>query len=200
MSKFSYAYKTSDGVRHTGEMNAPSKDAVFETLRKQGIRPIKVTAVSPFNTDSRKRLPGLVIALSVVLVVALVASTIVFARHEGARHEDIPGDDVVYQESLAELTVKANIVRSSYRAAMRQLDFRNPDRGSTNAFDVAKGVIADARGKMRDLFRGVYQVFPPSADVERRNAQRLYGEIMTEIDMVEENLEFEELKYAAEKK
>ena len=42
--KFTYAYKTSDGTRHEAEIDAPSREDVFATLRAQGIRPIKVVA------------------------------------------------------------------------------------------------------------------------------------------------------------
>ena len=41
---YTYAYKTSDGVRHEDAMDAPSREAVFESLRARGIRPIKVVA------------------------------------------------------------------------------------------------------------------------------------------------------------
>ncbi|MBQ2628068.1 MAG: hypothetical protein IJG13_00175, partial [Kiritimatiellae bacterium] len=41
---YTYAYKTSDGKRHEDSMDAPSREAVFESLRARGIRPIKVVA------------------------------------------------------------------------------------------------------------------------------------------------------------
>ena len=47
MAKFSYFYKTSDGVRHEAEITAPSKDEAFARLRKEGIRPIKVVQHEP---------------------------------------------------------------------------------------------------------------------------------------------------------
>ena len=42
--KYTYAYKTSDGVRHEDSMNASSRDEVFAELRKRGIKAIKVVA------------------------------------------------------------------------------------------------------------------------------------------------------------
>ena len=42
--KYIYAYKSSDGSRHEASMDAESREAVFEVLRKKGIRPIKVVA------------------------------------------------------------------------------------------------------------------------------------------------------------
>ena len=42
--KFAYSYKMSDGVRREGTIDAPSRDEAFATLRKDGIRPIKMFA------------------------------------------------------------------------------------------------------------------------------------------------------------
>ena len=42
--KYTYAYKTSDGVRHEAAMEASSREEVFEALRAQGIKAIKVVA------------------------------------------------------------------------------------------------------------------------------------------------------------
>ena len=44
MMKYTYAYKTSDGTRHEASIEANSRDAAFELIRAQGIRPIKVVA------------------------------------------------------------------------------------------------------------------------------------------------------------
>ena len=42
--RYTYAYKTSDGVRHEATMNASSHEEVFSELRKRGIKAIKVVA------------------------------------------------------------------------------------------------------------------------------------------------------------
>ena len=44
MADFVYFYKSSDGVRHQGEMSAPKREDVFVALRKRGIKAIKVVA------------------------------------------------------------------------------------------------------------------------------------------------------------
>ena len=36
--RYTYAYKTSDGVRHEASMDAESREAVFEALRAKGIK------------------------------------------------------------------------------------------------------------------------------------------------------------------
>lgn len=43
MRTWVYTYKTADGLRHEGELCAPTKDAVYSTLREKGIRAIKVS-------------------------------------------------------------------------------------------------------------------------------------------------------------
>ena len=42
--RYAYAYKTGDGARHEAAIEAESREAVFEELRKRGVRPIKVVA------------------------------------------------------------------------------------------------------------------------------------------------------------
>lgn len=44
MAKFTYIYRSSDGVRHTEQMSAASRDEVFASLREKGIKAIKVIA------------------------------------------------------------------------------------------------------------------------------------------------------------
>ena len=43
MRTWVYTWKSSDGLRHEGEMVASNKDAVYAALREKGIRAIKVT-------------------------------------------------------------------------------------------------------------------------------------------------------------
>ena len=75
--KFTYAYKTSDGVRHEAAMDAESRDAVFAALRTQGIRPIKVVAADGSKANGevrgvRKRIVA-AIAVSAALIVGIAA-------------------------------------------------------------------------------------------------------------------------------
>ena len=52
--KYTYAYKTSDGTRHEATMDAESREAVFESLRAQGIRPIKVVAADGSKANGER--------------------------------------------------------------------------------------------------------------------------------------------------
>ena len=57
--KYRYAYKSSDGVRHEAEIDASSRDAAFEALRKDGIRPIKVVAADGSKENGEVRVLGI---------------------------------------------------------------------------------------------------------------------------------------------
>ena len=75
--KYTYAYKTSDGVRHEATMNASSREEVFATLRKQGIKAIKVVAADGSKANGeihgvRKRAVAALVAF-VALGVGVVA-------------------------------------------------------------------------------------------------------------------------------
>ena len=65
--KYTYAYKTSDGVRHEDSMNASSRDEVFIELRKRGIKAIKVVAADGSKANGevrgvRKRVVAILLA------------------------------------------------------------------------------------------------------------------------------------------
>lgn len=69
--KYTYAYKTSDGVRHEDSMNAASREEVFETLRKRRIKAIKVVAADGSKANGeihgvRKRVVAALVAFVAV--------------------------------------------------------------------------------------------------------------------------------------
>jgi len=70
--KYNYIFKTRDGVRHEGAIEAPSRDEAFAVLRKEGIRPIKVVASdgSRANGEIRGVRKRIVILISLSVAVA----------------------------------------------------------------------------------------------------------------------------------
>ena len=71
--KYTYAYKTSDGIRHEDSMNASSREEVFEALRTKGIKAIKVVAADGSKANGevrgvRKRVVAVLVALAAVCV------------------------------------------------------------------------------------------------------------------------------------
>ena len=76
--KYTYAYKTSDGMRHEESMNADSREEVFAELRKRGIKAIKVVAADGSKANGevrgvRKRAVAALVALA-----AISASVVAF--------------------------------------------------------------------------------------------------------------------------
>ena len=80
--KYTFAYKTSDGVRHEDSLEAESRDEVFQLLRGRGIRPIKVVAAdgSKANGEVRGLRKRAVFAL--VALAALVAGVVAYLGGE----------------------------------------------------------------------------------------------------------------------
>ena len=77
--KYTYAYKTSDGTRHEASIDAESREAVFEALRKKGIRPIKVIAEDGSKANGeirgvRRRVVG--VAAVLAAIVAVIATSL----------------------------------------------------------------------------------------------------------------------------
>ncbi len=102
--KYTFAYKTSDGVRHEDYLEAESRDEVFEVLRGRGIRPIKVVAADGSKANGevhgiRKRAVFALVALAADIagVIAYLggertgASTAAVSEASAPRHQ-IYGD------------------------------------------------------------------------------------------------------------
>ena len=88
--RYTYAYKTSNGVRHEATMNASSRDEVFVELRKRGIKAIKVVAADGSKANGevhgvRKRTVAIIVAAVSIIVAIFVNSvtkrsaTVIFA-------------------------------------------------------------------------------------------------------------------------
>ena len=102
--KYVYAYKSSDGSRHEGQMTAASRDEVFAALRAKGIKAIKVVAADGSKANGEIRgIRKRVLAASVVLA-ALAAGVLVYFLARGtepdardAAHEarPLPRQEVV---------------------------------------------------------------------------------------------------------
>lgn len=77
--RFTYTYRSSDGQRHTAEIEAESRDAAFATIRRElGVKPIKVVAAEgPPPQVMPKRVPSRVL-LAVVGAVFVVVGVVVW--------------------------------------------------------------------------------------------------------------------------
>ena len=104
--RFTYAYKTSDGARHEAAMEAGNREAVFEALRREGIRPIKVVAADGSRANGEVRgVSGRVVAAIVAFAVAATGIAVYVA---GLAQSDAKGrgvsDDDATERFVAEQT------------------------------------------------------------------------------------------------
>jgi len=184
--RYTYSYKTPDGARHGGELEARSRDDAFAELRRRGIRAIRVDPAGG-GAEKRRMWPWLALAGALSAICAVCAANSLAAR-------------IRYQEGtrlmFGELKSKADAIKAQYEAGMRLLDLRILDDYSliaghadlssvTNETRKAREVLSLARSQAGDLFRGVLEMFPPESVNERIDAQKMYGELMNGIDATE---------------
>ena len=83
--KYTYAYKTSDGVRHEASMDAASREDVFAALRAKGIKAIKVVAAdgSKANGEIRGVRKRIVFLIAVMVAVGTALLVIWAGRRYG---------------------------------------------------------------------------------------------------------------------
>jgi len=86
--KYSYAYKTSDGIRHEATIDAESREAAFAALRRQGIKAIKVVASDGSKANGeirgvRKRMVAALVVMAVL--VASLGTALYFTSSEDHR-------------------------------------------------------------------------------------------------------------------
>ncbi len=80
--KYTYAYKTSDGVRHEDSMNASSREEVFEALRRQGIKAIKVVAADGSKANGEVRGVRMRVVVALVVAAAICAGVVAYLGGE----------------------------------------------------------------------------------------------------------------------
>lgn len=202
--KYTYAYKTSDGVRHEAEIEAESREVVFETLRGRGIRPIKVIAADGSKENGEGRGRGVrkqvVAGIAAALMVAGLAVGAYFGHRTAA--SQVPDATRSYSEAERKAFIKlaANVdtVGRRFTGEMAELEL-----GTINcplnvaemsdssplykkALD-AQLLIDRARREMKEVFATVATSFAPEGEAIR-DAQRLYGERMSELDAAEISL------------
>lgn len=94
--KFTYAYKTGDGLRHVAQMDATSRDEVFAELRRRGIRAIKVFAED--GSRANGEMSGVRKHVVVAIVAAVAISVGAVAYFGGVR--SVATADASVQEAL----------------------------------------------------------------------------------------------------
>ena len=205
--KYTYAYKTSDGARHEGAMDAPSREAVFEALRARGIKAIKVVAAdgSKANGEVRGVRKRTVAAISVAAaalaggVMYLLAQSRQQGEQTAERHPGIVFTAEEYRVAFTNLEAKSAgiLQRHSETIKALELDVLGDYQFVESAKDteilsrkVRQGyrAVDDSRMEVRDLFKSIFSVFPAECRVEREEAQRLYAEAMDSLEVSERRI------------
>ena len=115
--KFTYAYKTSDGVRHEAAMDAESREAVFAALRQQGIKAIKVVAADGSKANGEIRGRKRVLALAVLSALCLVLSAVmvfVFWGRGGFVETALPLDSTVRRQVIGDAAIIEKGIRTGW--------------------------------------------------------------------------------------
>ena len=124
--KYTYAYKTSDGVRHEDSMDASSREEVFTVLRGRGIRPIKVVAADGSRANGEKEegerkrekvWRGVRLA-SLVLLVPLVLAVLFFYRKAPEGRADSPASSSPRHQIYGDPATMETFERGDFESAL----------------------------------------------------------------------------------
>ena len=151
--KFAYTYRSSDGQRHTAEIDAESRDAAFAKVRAElGIKPIKVTATG--DASGGGSLPGgnpqsSIFNLKSSITLVALALAAAFGAWLWLRRA---GDGAPYQvmtpQGPVTYSVAAPLPRQAIPGSRQRLEqalggpVRRQDGGSTS--EAGQGVFAHA--------------------------------------------------------
>lgn len=206
--KYTYAYKTPDGVRHEDSMDASSREEVFVALRRRGIKAIKVVAADGSKANgevrgARKR----TIAAAVAAAVLAGGAVYFFApgREAGGQGEETPPAQEVaftndqYRAAFTNLEAQSAQILLRHAAAIAALDLdvlanyqsiEGVEDTAALSRKVRQGyrAVDDSRVEVRELFKTIFAVFPPECTAERDAAQGLYAETMEKLDSSERRI------------
>lgn len=186
--KFLYAYKTSDGERHEGEIEAASRDVAFEMLRREGIRPIKVVSANGSRANGETKfitrksfvVAALIAGLFIGGIVAYLLSRtdfrdlrLVELERRGAeivaRHEKMVG--TLHLEALRnyrEIFTSEGSWMLNQKISLSQFNFK------------------ETRQKLKELFKDGFEIFPPETNPkEWAEVERIYQRMMDTVDIGE---------------
>ena len=195
--KYTYAYKTSDGVRHEESMDAESREVVFAALRERGIRAIKVVAADGSKANGEVHGIRRRVVVTLVAVVLLVGAAIgMFFGRSAAKDERVGVRVWKYTDderrAFDALTREVDAMCGQHRASMEKLSLDSliaeASTLATNEMsrmfklvDAAHETIERTRKELKNVFSGISTNFP-AGGLAIKDAQRLYGERMEALD------------------
>ena len=116
--KFTYQYKTSDGVRHTGEYAARSKTAVYDQLRAKGIKAFGVEPAPGFLN----RIGGVFgwrIAIIVLLGLGFVAASVAYFQEKS--ETPVVEDSVFLSKTRRQIIGDAAVIEAGIKNGWRDV-------------------------------------------------------------------------------
>ena len=176
MARFSYVYKTSSGVRNVGILTAKSKEEVFEKLRQQGIKAIKVERVLTFFD---KLYRGFISTGFPIIAASIVALLVVYFSNQS--RAPISESGKAESELLGRFIGQTDTILQDHTTAFNKC---------SNDFRKAQSVIDLTRTRLRTSFREFSRLFE-SDSTFRQRAEMHYGKLTANLD--EEELLLEEL-------
>lgn len=216
MRNWTYSYKTSDGIRHEGEISAPTKDAVYSTLRSRGIRAIRVEErIAPVIKKGLRGLRNRDWCALILAVVAISVAMSLAIRYVGAKDPLRSASDPAVEHldlkaaspEFVALCQEVDKIKDLHLRRLDEVDFEllanyallysMPD---ATAFlqEIAKGreCVREARDGVKAAFASAYPKIPVRNGEELTEAQKAYGIVMSCIDASEERLDNEECAIA----
>ena len=214
--RFRYTYRSSDGRRHSSEIEAESRDAAYAAIRRElGVKPIKVTAAdggpamprtAETSTwlDLRTRRMTVLIAVACALLAAGAAWWRIGSRHPHDAETFAPvryGADTYAAFSNVLDRVQTLERRQMERTARLNLDLlhnyalirRLSDLSELyEEIDKGRQIVEETRAEAMDIFGNIYEIFPAECVNERLDAERLYDRLMASVDAIEQRLDDEE--------
>ena len=154
--RFTYTYRSSDGQRHTAEIEAESRDAAFTKVRAElGIKPIKVTAVeasrqdggSPYGRAGARPSHGGMLWGAAILAASILA-LLAFGIWRWAGARDARPYQVMTPQGPVTYSVAAPLPRQAIPGSRQRLEqalggpVHRQDGGSTS--EAGQGVFAHA--------------------------------------------------------
>ena len=213
--RFIYTYRSSDGQRHSAEIEAESRDDVYARVRREfGIRPIKVVVadgalVTPRTNEamvghslwSRRKVA---IAFTCVLLAAGTAlcwiglrhwrskSTFTSIRYNSATSvafSNILDRVQMIEKKQAERTASLNLdLLHNYALVQRLSDLSE----LYEEIDKGRQIVEETRVDVMSVFGDIYEIFPAECANERLEAEKLYDKLMASTDAIEQKLVDEE--------
>lgn len=188
--RFTYFYKTSDGTRHKGRVDAVSREEAFSLLRQRGIRAIKVVSDCGSKANGevkfvmRKRLVAASLAAGLLAgAVAAFAWRTVKIDTRSRRMRELDGSAQMILADHRRRMEAANVwVLEDPGCLMTNFG----EAGARRAVATGYRELNATRARLRDLFRTIYETLP--AEAERTEANRLYTASMDALDIAEARL------------